>query len=167
MAHLCGGATVATSDLGDADLDTGFGFEGTFMVRALEQVFVYAGWDWHRFPSGPSFAGNDVDFEESGYAFGLLFEHALSDDGGPAIQLRAGGTVNHIEFERGVSLTVDSGHGVGWEAGVGLAVPTVGEWRVTPGVRFRALSRDIDIETTTTAVDLNYFAFEVGVSRLF
>ncbi|HPF32752.1 MAG TPA: hypothetical protein PK907_07020 [Candidatus Sabulitectum sp.] len=40
-------------------------------------------------------------------------------------------------------------------------------WSITPGVRFRSLSRDIEIGTATTPVDLNYVSVEAGVSYLF
>lgn len=161
------GAALATTELGDADLKTGFGFEGTIMLRTMEHVFVYAGSDWHRFPSDESFAGTGIDFEETGYAFALLFEHPLRNGEMPAIQVRAGGTANHIEVEDGGDTIADSGHGLGWEAGVGMAVPVGGAWRLTPGIRYRMLSRDIELGSATTAVDLNFFAFEIGLSRLF
>ncbi|MEQ9399612.1 MAG: outer membrane beta-barrel protein [Longimicrobiales bacterium] len=164
---LRAGAAVPVSELSGGDFDTGFGFEGTLMVRTMEHVFVYGGWDWHRFTSEQSFAGSDVDFEETGYAFGLLFEHPLSVGGGTAIQVRAGATANHIEIEDGGDVVADSGHGLGWEAGAGLAVRIGGAWRATPGVRFRTTSRDIEFGATTTTVDLDYLAFEIGFSRLF
>lgn len=161
------GTGFATTELGDADLDRGFGFEGALMVRAMEHVFVYAGWDWHRFSSDQSFAGTDIDFEETGYAFGLLFEHPFGGDTGPAIRLRAGGTANHIEVEDGGDIIADSGHGLGFEVGAGVALPIQDRWRVTPGVRYRMLSRDIEIGSLSTPVDLNYVAVELGFSRLF
>lgn len=165
---LRAGAALATADLGDADLDIGFGFEGTLMVRTMEHLFAYAGWDWHGFSADQSFAGTDIDFEETGYAFGLLFEHPLTDGVYPAIQLRAGGTASHIEVEDDAgAIIADSGHGVGWEAGAGLALSMGATWRITPGVRFRSLSRDLEIGTVTTPVDLRYVALEIGFSRLF
>ena len=165
---LRAGGAAATAELGDADLSIGFGFEGTLMVRTMEHLFVYAGWDWHAFSSDESFAGPDIDFEETGYAFGVLFEHPLKNGDLPAIQLRAGATVNHIEVEDDDGeILADSGHGVGWEVGAGLAVPFGDSWRLTPGFRFRTLSRDLEIGSTTTAVDLSYIAFEIGFSRLF
>jgi hypothetical protein len=38
-------------------------------------------------------------------------------------------------------------------------------WSLMPGVRYRALSRDLEIENVTTNVDLNYISVGVSFSR--
>src|SRR5687767_15147349 len=75
--EIRGGAALATENLNDAELGTGFGFEGTIAYRFQPHLAAYAGWDWHRFPADESFAGSSVDVEETGYAFGLAFEHPI------------------------------------------------------------------------------------------
>jgi hypothetical protein len=163
-----GGAAFATEDPADVSLATGFGFEGTIAYRFQPHLSVYAGWDWHRFPADGSFAGSNSDFEETGYAFGLLFEHPIGRSEAMAIQLRGGGTYNHIEVENDAGAPIaDSGHGLGYEAGVGLAFRLTDLWRVTPGLRFRSLSRDLETGTVTTAADLRYLAVDVGFARWF
>jgi Outer membrane protein beta-barrel domain len=165
---LRGGAAVATQDLGDASLETGFGFEGTMGYRVQPHLWVYAGWDWHRFNAEASFAGADSDFEETGYAFGLEFEHPIGQSKVAALQLRAGGMLNHIEVENSVGdVVADSDHGLGWEGGAGLALRLGEQWQFTPGVRFRSLSRELTVGTAATPVDLRYVAVELGVSRSF
>lgn len=165
--ELRGGAALPTQDLGDLDLATGFGFEGTAEYRPLPHLGVYAGWDWHRFSTEEEIAGPDVDVEETGYALGLRFQHPLRGDAGPALRLRAGGTYNHIEIEDEGEITADSEHGVGWEAGAGLVFDLGGGWRFSPGARFRALSRDLEIGGVETGVDLTYVAIEAGIARRF
>jgi hypothetical protein len=160
------GVAIATEDLADASLGTGFGIEGTLSYRFMQHLSVYGGWDWHRFTSDASFAGNDVDIEETGYAFGLMFQHPIGNSA-IAMRLRAGGTYNHIEIEDSDgALITDSEHGLGWEAGAGLAV-TISGWELSPGVRFRSLDRDFEIGSATTSGVLRYAAVEVGFGRKF
>lgn len=165
--ELRAGAALATQDLGDADLGTGFGFEGTAEFLVIERLAAYAGWDWHRFTANEGFAGPGVDIEETGYAFGLRFEQPLGGGASPFVRVRAGGTYNHIEIEEDEEITADSGHGVGWEAGAGLGFALGAGWRAIPGVRYRALSRSIELSDVTTEVDLTYLALEIGVSKRF
>jgi len=160
--------STATQDVGDADLNPGFGFEANLTYRFMPHLSGYAGWGWQRFGSdGGSFAGAEVDFEETGYRFGLQFMHPL---GSTPIDyfLRAGGIYNHIELENSDGdITADSGHGLGWQAGAGVAVPIGAKWRLMPGLRYQSLSRDIEVGAVTTDVDLNYFALEIGFHRTF
>jgi len=160
--------STATQDVGDADLNPGFGFEANLTYRFMPHLSGYAGWGWQRFGSdGGSFAGAEVDFEETGYRFGLQFMHPL---GSTPIDyfLRAGGIYNHIELENSDGdITADSGHGLGWQAGAGIAVPIGAKWRLMPGLRYQSLSRDIEVGAATTDVDLNYFALEIGFHRTF
>lgn len=166
--ELRGGPAFATQDLGDAALDLGLGFEGSLSFWPMPHTAVYAGWDWHRFVvSETSFLGEDIDVEETGYAFGVRFEHPIGGPGSTAVALRAGGIWNHIEVEDDAGdLVADSGHGLGWEAMAGFAVPVKG-WHVVPSMRFRTLSRDLEVGGAATAVDLTYFAVEVGFARRF
>ncbi len=166
--ELRGGVAIPTQDLADADLQTGLGFEGTIGYRFLPHLGIYGGWDWHHFNAKQSFAGADLDFEETGYVFGLRFQHPFGGEtGGVAYQLRAGGTYNHIEVEdNDGELVVDTGHGLGFEVGAGLAIP-MGSWQLVPGVRYRSLKRDFVIGNTTTPGTLAYLALELGFSRRF
>lgn len=164
---LRAGPAFATEDIADADLDTGFGFEGTLAYQFLPHLAGYAGWDWHSFGAADPVAGADADVEETGYVAGLRFEHPFSGESGPgpAYWVRAGATYNHIELEdEEGEVTVDSGHGVGWEAGAGISFAVSDGLRLTPGVRYRALSCDIEIDDATIEVDLEYLAAEVGAS---
>ena len=71
----------------------------------------------------------------------------------------------HLELEQGDDRVSDSGHGFGWEAGAGLVVPVGRSWKITPGARYRSLSRDVDLEGASAPVDLRFLLFDVGVTR--
>lgn len=165
--ELRAGAAVPTQELGDVDLGTGFGFEGTLDAVLVGGLAAYAGWDWHRFTPDDGFAGPDVDVEETGYALGLRYDRPLGATATPFIRVRAGGTYNHIELEDDDELAADSGHGVGWEAGAGLGFALGSGWRVIPAARYRSLSRSIEIDAAETDVDLTYVALEVAFSKRF
>jgi Outer membrane protein beta-barrel domain len=161
------GINFATKDLGDASLKTGFGFEGAFAYKFMPHLAAYAGWSWNKFSADKSFAGNNVDFEETGYCFGLKFIHPLPNSN-ISYMIKAGGTYNHIETENSAGKIInDTGHGFGWQLGTGLAVPLGKRWQLIPEVRYRSLARDIKIGDGSTSVDLNYISGGIGLSFAF
>ncbi len=160
------GVNFATKKLGDADLKTGFGFEGTLSYRFIQHLSVYAGWSWNKFGSDQSLTGSRLDFEETGYTYGLQFIHPIGESKINFLA-RAGGMSNHIEVEQDDEIIADSRHGLGWQVEGGVVVPLGEKWRLLPSVRYRALSRDLQIETIKTSVDLNYLSIGVGISRTF
>ena len=165
-AEISAGAAFPTSEMAGADLGTGVGFEMSARYLMMPHLAVYGGWDWHHFPTDATGPGNDLDVEETGYAFGLRFEHPIA--GRVAGWIRAGGTADHIELENGAGdIIADSGHGLGWEAGAGLALPLGDRLRLTPGVRYRALSRDLDIGASEAAVELQYVSIGMGFAFTF
>lgn len=165
--ELGAGAAFATQELGSADLGTGLGFEATVSFRFMPHLSAYAGWGWHRFPADGFTPGADMDAEETGYTFGLLFAHPVGTSPlGYFVQ--AGGVYDHIEFENADGdITMDTGHGLGWQLGAGLVVPVGASWQLMPGVRYRSLSRDLDVEGVATELDLQYVSVRVGVLRTF
>ena len=166
MEFRAGGA-APTEQLGGADLDVGMGLEVTGAYRLQPHLHLYGGWGWHDFHADDSFAGADVDVEQTGYAYGLRFEHPFTESSELAYRIHFGGTYEHLEIEAGESRVANTEHGVGWEAGTSLIVPMGTAWRLTPGVSYRSLSRDIVIGTATTEADLRYVLFDVGLVRRF
>lgn len=161
------GVAKPTKRLGVLDLGAGGGFEANIGFRLLPHLATYGGWDWHRFKANVPFASNKMEVEETGYAFGLRFEHPIRSLSRTLV-LRAGGTYNHIEMEDSAGRFVsDSGHGLGWEAGIGVGFRLGERWRITPGMRFRSLSRDLIEASVVNPVTLRYVAFEVGFGRSF
>jgi len=165
--ELSGGASFATKDLSDAELNTGLGFEGIFHYRFMPHTGVYAGWGWNKFGSDQSFAGNDIDFEETGYVFGLQFKHPLLNL--PlSYYLRAGGLYNHIEIENtDGEIIMDSGHELGWQLAGGFDINLGKNWNLTPGVKFNSLNCDIENNGVNVPLELNYLSFRVGILKNF
>ncbi len=162
--ELRSGANLPTAKLGNTSLDTGFGFEGSFAYRFLPNLAAYAGWSWNKFPAAESMLGSNVDFEETGYLFGLQFIHPIAASKINYL-LKAGGTYNHIETENtGGTIINDTGHGLGWQAGAGIAIPLGNRLQLIPEIRYRTLSRDIKMDNFTTPVNLNYLSASVGLS---
>ena len=165
--ELRGDVAFATKELGDANLSPGLGVEAMLAYRFMPHLGVYGGWGWKQFSDDDSFAGSDVDFEETGYTFGLQFIHPFGESSVNYL-VRAGGVYNHIEAEDNEgSITADTGHGLGWQVEVGVDMPFNDYWSLRPSVRYRTLSRDFDIEAVTTEVDLNYISVGVGFARSF
>ncbi len=161
------GVNYATQEISDADLGLGFGAELTIAYHFMPHLAAYAGWSWNHFAVDQSFAGADASFEETGYTFGLQFIHPIGESD-ISYLVRAGGTYNHIEIENNAGdITVDSGHGLGWQAEAGLVIPLSERFSLLPSVRYRSLNRDIEIENVSTSVDLNYLSVGVGVSWSF
>lgn len=160
-----GFAAAPTTEMAGEDLGTGLGFEGSLGYKIYHHMSVYAGWDWTHFNPDESFAGSDLDFEETGYVFGLRWEHPFTGEVGDGLAgwVRAGGTYKHIEVEDDEGEIVeDSGHGLGWEVGAGLSIPLSARWRLTPTVRYQALSRDLTVGSASAEADLNYLSFGLG-----
>lgn len=154
-----------TADLGDANLSSGLGFGGTLAYRLQPHLHLYAGWDWMRFTADDLFAGSDVDVEETGYTFGLRFEHPLREGSRRSFRLEAGGLYKHLEVEDAAGdLIEDSGHGLGFEFGAGLLLPLGRDWRLAPALRFRSHSPSFD--AGGAEADMRYIGFELGISRL-
>lgn len=158
-----------TQKLATTELDVGLGFGGTVAFRLQQQLHLYAGWDWTHFQADDSFAGSDVDFEETGYTFGLRFEHPFRGEGqGLGYRLEGGGTFKHIEIEDDDGTRIaDSDHGLGYELGAALLLPLGSDWRFVPGLRYRSLDRDFRIGSANTDASLRYLTLELGVSRRF
>lgn len=161
------GVSFATKKLGDADLKTGYGAEGNLAYRFMPHLSVFAGWSWNRFSAGRSFAGTDMKFDETGYSYGLQFIHPIAQSS-ISYMLKGGGTYNHIETKNSNGDVVnDTGHGTGWQAGGGLAIPFAKRWMLIPEVRYRSLSRTVNSNEASTPVDLNYVSGGVGIAYSF
>lgn len=159
------GVSFPTEDLGDSKLETGFGFELTAGYRFLEHLHAYAGWSYNTF----SFEDSDSDLDETGYTFGFQFIHPMGTSESLSYLLRAGATYNHLELENNDGdLIDDSGHGWGYQLEAGLDYNLGNNWSLRPSLRYRALSRDLEIiNNQSIDVDLNYLSFGLGISKSF
>lgn len=160
-----------TKDFGEANLNTGFGFEVAVGYRFMEHLGAYAGWGYNTFrtdaPAFPDPAG-DTDVDETGYTFGLQYIRPFGTSERVFYLLRVGGIYNHIEVENEAGdITADSGHGLGWEMGAGVQIDLGNNWNLRPQIGFRALSRELELGQTRVDVDLNYVSFGVGIAKGF
>lgn len=164
--EMSGDAAFPTRTLVGADLQTGGGFGANFRYRFMPHLAAYAGWEWHMQQSDQLLVGETLDLNDTGYAFGLRFEHPLVAR--TAGWLRAGGLANHIEIENASGdIIQDTGHGLGWEAGAGLTIPIRPRFAITPGVRYRTLSRDITVGGPTRSSTLSYVTTGIGLAYTF
>ena len=165
-AELSGDAAFPTRALAGADLKTGGGFGVNVRYRFQPHLAAYGGWEWHLQQSSELQPGETLDLNDAGYTFGLRFEHPLVAR--TAGWVRAGGLANHIEIENAKGEIVnDTGHGLGWEVGAGFTVPLGVRLGLTPGVRYRTLSRDVNVDGATRGSTLSYVSTGVGLVYTF
>ncbi len=158
------GMAQPSSSFAGVDLSEGLGLDATVRLRIQPHLHLYGGWDWVHFTSGDAALGGDADVEETGYVYGIRFQHPVSSR--LDYWLRAGGTFDHIEIEDADGdLIEDSGHGAGWEVGAGIAVRVRGAWALTPGLRYRALTRRMSPTGPEESVSLRYVMIELGFAR--
>ncbi|RYF87519.1 MAG: opacity protein [Chitinophagaceae bacterium] len=155
------GANFATKDLGVTELNTGVGIEGTFAYRFQPHLLVYTGWGWNHFSSKVPVA--NIEFEETGYTFGLQFVHPIKKSKLSYVA-SVGAIYNHIEMEnKEGDIIDDSGHGFGWQAEAGLSIQLNKRLHLVPVIRYRSLQRDLLIDGTKRAVELSYVSAGTGI----
>ena len=165
-AELDGGLALPTGQLAGADLKTGFGFGANLRYRLQPHLSAYTGWEWHSFRTDALLGANKIDVDDTGYTFGLRFEHPIAARA--TGWLRGGGLANHIELEDEAGHIIgDTGHGFGFEVGCGLTIPIGMRLSLTPGVRYRSLSRDLKVGAATGSARLSYVMLGSGLSIAF
>ena len=163
--ELDAGPAIPTARLAGAELDPGFGFGANVRYALYEHVSAYAGWEWHRFRTDGLLGSDALHVEDTGYAFGLRWDHPLR--GRTLGWVRAGGLANHMELEQDDDVIGDTGHGLGWEVGGGIAIPLGRRTMVTPGVRWRSFARDIELGGTSRSGTLSYVTVGAGLAVRF
>jgi hypothetical protein len=165
QAGLRGAANFPTNNLSSTELKTGFGLEGTIAYRFMPHLSAFAGWGWNQFTPKASFS--KVDFEETGYSFGLQFLLPIAKS--RISYLVSGGAIyNHIETEdENGNVIDDSGHGWGWQAESGLSITICPRLSIQPTLRYRSLAREINKGDGATAVDLRYISAGAGLQWKF
>jgi hypothetical protein len=166
-AEIRSGADFSSQIKSDGDLKYGWGIQGNLAYRFMPHVSVYTGWGWNKFSAEDAFAAAGSEFEMTGYSLGLHFQHPLGISNLDYF-LKAGGIYSHFEFEDSSGdIFIDSGHGLGWQADFGLAIPLGNSWELMPGVQFRTLTREIKMGNTSTDLVLRNMELGVGISRSF
>jgi opacity protein-like surface antigen len=159
------GINFPTEDFGESNIEIGFGFEVAVGYKFMEHLHAYAGWGYNTF----SIEDSDIDFDETGYTFGLQFIHPFGTSEDLSYLLRAGVIYKHLELEDDDGdLIDDSGHGLGWQIEAGLDYVLGDKWSLRPSLIYRSLSRDLEVlGNQTIGVDLNYLSFGLGVAKSF
>ncbi len=140
-------ANFPVDELGNTKLKNGFGGDATLFYNFTENLGIYGGWGWNKFSSSQSFAGSDIDFEETGYSAGIQFSQLIASTKMKLI-FGAGATYRHIETQNSKGeLIYDTGHGWGWEAKTGFSFPLGEHFNLIPTVKYSELSRDIEFLT--------------------
>jgi opacity protein-like surface antigen len=159
---------IPVGKLAGASLAMGPAFGLTGSTRLGENLHLYGGWDWAHFTAKNSFAGTNLDFDETGYVLGLRFERPCPRGHPVALRAEAGATYKHVEIENSAGdLISDSKHGIGYEAGLGVAMSLSDDWKLVPAARYRSLNADFTIGAAKTSGDLRYVTLEFTLSRSF
>jgi opacity protein-like surface antigen len=162
-----GEVSIVSTDLNGANLNTGLGFETIFQYRFMPYTSVYGGWGYTHFNANESFAGADIDFEQTGYILGLQFKNAIGSS--PlSYFLRAGLLYSHIETENNDGEIIsDTGHGVGFQIAGGLEVALGKDWSIAPGIRFNNLSGETVLSDVNHQLELRYVSARIGIIKRF
>jgi opacity protein-like surface antigen len=161
------GIDFSTGELSDTQHGIGYGLEATISYKFQKHLSVFAGWSFNSFPAKESFAGDNGEFDESGYSFGFRFVYPIANTKFNYL-IGAGGTYKHIElknFERNV--VANSGYGFGWQAEAGFSYEIVKRFAIMPTIRYSSLSRDIVIGSNKTPINLNYVSVGAGIALSF
>lgn len=160
--ELRGGAAFPTEKLDEMTLNTGPALGLAASMKVTPMLKVYAGWDWRYFSLENVFAFADHNLEQTGYKFGAQIDREIA----PSLKtwVSAGGVYDHVELENPAGdIIADSGHELGWEVGIGVALP-VSNFIISQGIRYRTLSVDLPSGTTPMSGNLSYIAAELGVA---
>lgn len=161
--ELDGGATIPTGKLAGAELETGFGLGANVRVRLQADLPAYAGWAYHTFRTDAVLGLREIDVDDTGYGFGLRFEHPVFARSSGWVRL--GGIADHIELENEAGDIIgDTGHGLGYEVGAGLTIPVGARFALTPGGRFWSLSRDLEVDSRSENGRLSYLLVGAGIT---
>lgn len=161
------GLSFPTSDLGNTDAKIGYGFEFTGAYKLMPHLAAYAGWGWNQFKGEDSFSKDQITFDEYGYTFGF---HIIRNIGTSSFSYfaSAGAIYNRIKLENNVSrITADTDHGFGWQAALGIDYEFGYNFSLRPTLRYRSLSRNVEMDNLSTQLKLNHISFGIGLVRDF
>jgi opacity protein-like surface antigen len=165
--ELNGDVSFVSNELAGASLNSGLGFEAILQYRFMPYTSVYGGWGYSHFNANESFAGPDVDFEQTGYILGLQF---LYPHGNSPVSYfaRAGMLYSHIETEnKQGDIISDTGHGVGFQATAGIEVALGKNWSLAPGIKFNYLSGETELEAVNYQLEHRYVSARIGIIKRF
>lgn len=158
------GLSFPTSDVGNTNTKVGFGFEFTGAYKIMPHLAAYVGLGWNQFKGEDKLSKEDVTLEETGYTFGFQIIHPIGTTSFSYLG-RAGAIYNHIEMENNAGdITADTGHGFGWQVEAGVEYEFAPNLSFRPMLRYRSLSRGLEIADVSTELKLNYVSFGIGLA---
>lgn len=155
-----------TQDLGEAEINTGYGLGIEIAYDFAVFWQAYAGWDWNKFDSEYDSPNGNADFEETGFVLGIRFIHPVLNSR-VTWDVGAGGIYKHIETENSSGEIIrDTGHDLGWEIGGGIGYELGNGFSLRPGVSYSSLKAEDD-GPGNREYKLNYFSFGIGLAKRF
>lgn len=148
----------------NTDIKIGYGFELTGAYKIMPHLAAYAGWGLNEFKGEDTYLNDNITFKETGYTFGFQIIKPIGTSSFSYLA-SAGAIYNHIEIENNTAdSTTDTGHGFGWQVAAGVGYEFVPNLALRPMLRYRFLSRDVEIENAFTNLKLNYISFGIGLA---
>lgn len=165
--EMNGEVSIVSSELAGASLNTGLGFETILQYRFMPYTSVYGGWGYNHFNAKQSFAGSDIDFEQTGYILGLQFEKSIGNS--PISYFVRGGLLySHIETENNAGdIISDTGHGAGFQIAGGIEVSLGKNWSLAPGLKYNSLSGETMLEGSNYQLNLRHVSARIGIIKRF
>ena len=156
-----------TRNIGNTDAKMGYGFDATGAYKLMPHLAVYAGWGWNQFKGDDDLSKESISFDETGYTFGFQIVRNI----GPtcfSYYASAGAIYNRIKFENNAnSLSLKSGYGMGWQLALGIEYEFASNLSLRPTLRYRSLVRNLEFDTISTDLKLNYISFGIGLVKDF
>ncbi len=157
------GLNFPSNDVGNTEAKVGYGFEIVGAYKIMPHLAAYAGWGWNQFKGEDRVSKDDIILNETGYTFGFQFIHPIGTSNFSYVA-GAGAIYNHIELENNTGdITADTGHGFGWQVAAGIDYEIAPNLSFRPMLRYRSLSRSLEVANVSTDMKLNYFAFGIGL----
>jgi hypothetical protein len=165
--EINGDVSIVSSDLAGTSLNTGLGFETLLHYRFIKFTSVYGGWGWNHFNANESFAGPDIDFEQTGYILGLQFKYPATSSP-VSFFVRTGLLYSHIELENNAGEIIsDTGHGAGFQVAGGIEASLGNNWSLVPGLKFNSLSGETELGGVNYQLDHRYVSARIGIVKRF
>jgi len=160
------GIDYPKKDLGSIALQTGVTFEARASFRHFNYWSANLAWGWSRFNARQTISETAHEFDEAGLTGGIGFTHGLWNT--PfAYRAALNAVYQNIRSLNSIGDQLDrSPFNWGYQADAGLDW-RLNTWTISPGIRYHSLYNQIEINGTSTSVNLNYIAVSILVSFSF
>lgn len=161
------GLNIPLIDLEDDNLEVGFGFEASISYKLMPHFKATAGWSYNNFETDQNEMKNSTRLNENSFAFGFEFKLPITESP-VSYYVQGAGILGQMQLlDAQKTFNERSEYGIGWQIGAGAEFDLDDRWSLRPEIRFRSLSRDVDIGSSTIDVNLDYISIGIGLSRTF